>query len=46
MKENIYYVQEKTLRNVREEDRARRAEAMAISTLTNIEKEPPIVSLI
>jgi len=31
LKENIYYVQEKPLRNTREEDRARRAEAMAIT---------------
>ena len=47
-KENLYLycAQYSFLRNTREEDRARRAAAIAISTLANIEEEPCIVSLI
>lgn len=47
-KENLYFycAQYNFLRNTKEEDRARRAAAMAIGPLTNIEEEPCIVSLI
>lgn len=45
-KENLYCAQYSFLRNTREEDRARRAAAIAISSLVNMEKEPCIVSLI
>jgi len=47
-KENLYLycAQYNFLRNTREEDRARRAAAIAISHLANIEEEPCIISLI
>jgi len=47
-KENLYLycAQYNFLRNTREEDRARRAAAIAMNTLANIEEEPCIISFI
>ena len=47
-KENLYLycAQYNFLRNTKEEDRARRAAAIATSTLTNIEEEPCTISFI
>jgi len=47
-KENLYLycAQYNFLRNTREEDRARRAAAIAINHLTNMEEEPCTISLI
>jgi len=45
-KENPYCAQYNFLRNTREEDRARRAAATAVSALTNMEEEPCTISFI
>ena len=47
-KENLYLycAQYNFLRNMRKEDRARRAASIAISALANIEEEPCTVSVI
>ena len=47
-KENLYLycTQYSFLRNAREEDRAKRAAAIAINILTNIEEEPCHISFI
>jgi phage terminase small subunit len=41
----LYCAQYNLLRNTKEEDRAKRAAAIAISHLTNMEKEPCTVRL-
>jgi transposase-like protein len=43
---HLYCAQYSFLRNTKEEDRAGRAAAMALTALTNMEEEPFIVSLI
>jgi transposase-like protein len=43
---HLYCAQYSFLRNTRKEDRARRAAAIAISPITNIEEEPCTISLI